>query len=108
VGCYFNQLTHGYVKREGKIVGYFFDMNVEVGVDETNQPFKFPEHCVIPFNYGVQEGTKEQFLNNIERERVLCKLHPHEYQNIVYAMYKSPNTNPKYKPYLEKILQQIC
>lgn len=108
VGYDFNQLTHGYVKRENKIVGYFFDMNVEVGMDESNQPFKFPRNCVIPFDYGVQEATKEQFLKNVEQEEVVCKLHPQEYQDIVYAMYKSPNTNPKYKPYLDKVLQRIC
>lgn len=108
VGCNANQLSHGYVKRDNQIVGYFFDMNVEVGIDEANQPFKFPRNCVIPFDYGVQEATKEQFLKNIEQERVVCRLHPQEYQNIVYAMYKSPNTNPKYKPYLYKVLQELC
>lgn len=102
-----DQLTHGYVKFNGQITGYFFDKDKEVGLDENNKPFKFPRHCVIPFDYGVQEGTKEQFLNNIEQERVVCTLHKEEYQNIVYAMYKSPNTHPKYKPYLGKVLQQI-
>lgn len=108
VGCPFEQLVHGYVKSNGQITAYFFDRNVEVGVNNTNQPFRFPEHCVIPFDYGVRIGTKEQFLNNIEREIVVCKLHPKEYENIVYAMYKSPKTDPKYKPYLDKVLQQIC
>lgn len=108
VGTIINQLKHGYVKRDNKIVGYFFDRNVEVGVDHTGHPFKFPRNCVIPFDYGVQEATKEQFLKNIEQEIVVCTLHPKEYQNIVYAMYTSPNTNPKYKPFLDKVLKQIC
>lgn len=108
VGCPLDQLKHGYVKNNNHIVGYFFDKNVEVGINDANEPFKFPKHCVIPFDYGVQVGTKDQFLNNIEREIVVCKLHPKEYENLVYAMYKSPRTNPKYKPYLDKVLQQIC
>lgn len=108
VGCPFDQLVHGYVKNDGQITAYFFDKNVEVGLDTTNQPFKFPENCVIPFDYGIQIGTKEQFLNNIEREVVVCKLHPKEYENIVYAMYKSPKTDSKYKADLIKVLQQIC
>lgn len=108
VGCSFDQLTHGYVKNNGQIIAYFFDKDVEVGLNESNQPFKFPEHCVIPFDYGVRVGTKEQFLNYVENEKVVCRLHPKEYENIVYAMYRSPKTDPKYKPYLDKVLQQIC
>lgn len=108
VGCPLDQLTHGYVKSNGQITAYFFDKNVEVGLNNTNQPFRFPKHCIIPFDYGVRVGTKEQFLNNIEREVVVCKLHLKEYENIVYAMYKSPKTDLKYKPYLDKILKQIC
>lgn len=107
VGCPFEQLVHGYVKSNGQIIAYFFDRNVEVGVNNTNQPFRFPEHCVIPFDYGIRIGTKEQFLNNVEREVVVCKLLPKEYENIVYAMYRSPKTDPKYKPYLDKVLQRI-
>lgn len=90
------------------LLDIFFDCNVEVGLDNSNQPFKFPRHCVIPFDYGVREGTKDQFLKNIDQAVVVCSLHPKEYENLVYAMYKSPRTNPKHKPYLAKVLQQIC
>lgn len=108
VGCDFEALAHGNVKRNDKIVGYYFDKEVEVGLDNDGRPYKFPRHCVIPFDYCIQEGTKEQFLNNISQPEVVCTLHPKEYVDLVYAMYKSPLTNPKHKPYLEKILQQIC
>ena len=107
VGCPIENFSHGYIKKDNQIVGYFYDHNVEVGLDDSKQPFKFPRDCVIPFDYGVREGTKEQFLNNIEQEEVVCKLYQYEYENIVYAMYKSPRTNPKYKPYLEKILIEL-
>lgn len=107
VGCALDSLQHGYIRQDGQIIGYFFDCNVEVGLDDQGRPFSFPRHCVIPFDYGVREGTKEQFLRNIENEVVVCKLHSKEYENIVYAMYKSPRTNPKYKPYLDKILKKI-
>ena len=107
VGYALDSLTHGYIKKEGQIIGYFYDCNQEVGLDSSGRPFKFPRNCVIPFDYGVTEGTLDQFLNNIANEMVACKLHQQEYENLVYAMYKSPRTNPKYKPYLEKILQQL-
>ena len=107
VGCPVENLSHGYIKKDNQIVGYFYDHNVEVGLDNSNQPFKFPRDCVIPFDYGVREGTKEQFLKNIDQEVVVCKLHQHEYENIVYAIYKSPRTNPKYKLYLEKVLIEL-
>ena len=108
VGIPLEQLKHGYVKKNNLLVGYFFDKNIEVGLDHEGVPFKFPRNCVIPFDYGVQIGTKSQFLNSIEKEKVVCKLHPKEYVDLVYAMYKSPMTNSKYKPYLDKVLQQIC
>ena len=108
VGCQLEDLEHGYVKKDGNIVGYFFDCDVEVGLDDSDRPFKFPRKCVIPFDYGVTEGTKEQFLKNVEHPVVVCRLHPEEYENLIYAMYRSPRTNPKYKPYLERILQQLC
>lgn len=108
VGCPLEQLRHGYVKSDNQIIGYFFDKNVEVGVDSDNQPFKFPKNCVIPFDYGVRIGTKEQLLASIEQGRVVCKLHPKEYEDIVYAMYRSPRTNPRFKPYLAKILNNLC
>lgn len=107
VGYALENLTHGFVKSDNQIIGYFFDRNVEIGLDDNKLPFRFPRHCVIPFDYGVREGTKEQFLKHIEQERVVCRLHRAEYENLVYAMYKSPRTNPKYKPYLEKVLLQI-
>ncbi len=108
VGIPLDQLTHGYVKKDKHLVGYFFDKDIEVGLDLEGIPFNFPRNCVIPFDYGIQVGTKEQFLNNVEQERVVCKLHPKEYENLVYAMYKSPLTDSKFKPYLDKVLQQIC
>ena len=108
VGRPLEQLEHGYVKVDGQITAYLFDSNRAVGLNEQSEPFKFTRHCVIPFDYGVRVGTKEQFLNNIEGAVVVCKLHSDEYQNIVYAMYRSPKTDPKYKPYLEKILRQTC
>lgn len=108
VGIPLEQLSHGYVKKNNLLVGYFFDKNIEVGLDPEGVPFKFPRNCVIPFDYGVQIGTKSQFLNSIEKEKVVCKLHPKEYVDLVYAMYKSPMTDSKYKPYLDKVLQQIC
>lgn len=108
VGCPLEMLTHGYIRVDNQVVGYYFDKDIEIGLDSDNNPFRFPRNCVIPFDYGVQIGTKNQFLNNIENAKVVCKLHPKEYENLVYAMYKSPRTNPKYKPYLDKVLQQIC
>lgn len=108
VGCLLESLSHGSVIRNNQVVGYFFDKEIEVGVDGDDKPFKFPRHCVIPFDYGVQEGTKEQFLNNIEQPKVVCTLNPREYEDLVYAMYKSPLTNSKHKLCLEKILENIC
>lgn len=108
VGIPLDQLSHGYVKKDNQLVGYFFDKNVEVGLNAEGTPFKFPRNCVIPFDYGVQIGTKSQLLNSVEEATVVCKLHPKEYEDLAYAMYKSPLTNSKHKQYLDKVLHQIC
>lgn len=108
VGGSFDNLSHGYVIDNKQVIAYFFDKNVEVGLTEAGLPYRFPRHCVITFDYGVQIGSKEQFLNQIDNGTVVCRLHPKEYENIVYAMYRSPKTNPKYKPYLNKVLENIC
>lgn len=108
VGIPLCELQHGYVKKDGKMVGYFFDKDVAVGCNpETGLEFSFPCDCVIPFEYGVREGLKEDFLSEIDNPIVVCALNPTEYLDIVYAMYKSPFTNSKYKPYLEKVLRSM-
>lgn len=108
VGIPLDQLSHGYVKKNNQLVGYFFDKNVEVGLNAEGTPYKFPCNCVIPFDYGVQIGTQSQLLNSVENATVVCKLHPKEYEDLAYAMYKSPLTNSKHKQYLDKVLHQIC
>ena len=107
VGLPLNTLQHGYVKKDDKMVGYFFDNRVAVGYNpNTNEEFHFPRDCIIPFEYGVREGTKERFLSELENPIVVCTLNRKEYENIVYVMYRSPHINPKYKPYLEEVLEQ--
>lgn len=108
VGIPLSSLQHGYVRKDSKMVGYFFDKEVIVGHNPaTELEFHFPCDCVIPFEYGVREGYKEDFLSEIVNPSVVCVLNPDEYENIVYAMYRSPHTNSKYKPYLEKVLKRL-
>lgn len=108
VGIPLNSLKHGYVKKNDKMVGYFFDKHMEIGYNPaTGLKFHFPCDCVIPFEYGVREGCKEDFLSEIDDPKVVCVLSSEEYENIVYAMYRSPYTNSKYKPYLENVLNSL-
>ncbi len=109
VGVPLETLTHGYVKNGDDIVGYFFDKSIVIGHNPgTNSEYHFPRNCVIPFGYGIREGSKENILAELDHPEVVCTLSKKEYRDIVYAMYRSRQTNPKYKPYLEKILQELC
>lgn len=108
VGIPLESLKHGYVSKDGDIIGYFFDKNIAVGANpKTSEDFKFPRNCVIPFAYCIKEGTKEALLAGIDNAEVVCRLSPKEYEDIVYAMMCSPHTNAKHKPYLDKVLQQL-
>ncbi len=46
--------------------------------------------------------------NKFDNLEIKCKLDTKEYIDLVYAMYRSKRTPEEYKPYLEKILNEIC
>ncbi len=47
------------------------------------------------------------FAEGIQNAKIVCVIDKEEYVDLLYAMYKSPDVNRKYKPYLEKTLQKI-
>jgi hypothetical protein len=85
-----------------------FEPTVEIGDTPDGGRFCFPKRTIMQFDYGFlkdEDWKLQQLFDNLE---VKCKLDKKEYENLIYAMYCSKRTPEEYKPYLEKVLTEIC
>jgi len=103
-----NDVKHGAIMKDGKYYSYVFEQGVVIGHDpNTGADFAFPDRTTVTFNYGIKQGNIKAFAEGITNARTVCIINKDEYINLLYAMYKSPETNDKYKPYLEKTIQKM-
>lgn len=99
-------IKHGPIYKEKKCISYVFEHGVTIGNNpKTGETFSFPKRTVITFDYGVQEGRKDYFMEQFDNPEVVCVLDEKEYMELVYAMYRSPYTKTSHKAVLDKILQ---
>ena len=104
-GIPLEQVTHGAIKnKEKEIISYVFLTNVCVGVAPDGSDYYFPDQTVVRFDYCFKDGEQTDLLSSFDSPKVVCKLNETEYENLIYAMYKSDDTPEKYKPHFEKIL----
>lgn len=102
------KLHHGAIYRNKECISYVFEKGVNIGKNpSTGKSFAFPKRSVITFDYGIKEGTRESFIEEIENAEVVCVLDEEEYINLIYAMYRSPYTNARHKITLDRILQNF-
>jgi len=102
------EIQHGTIYRNKECVSYVFEKGVSIGKNpSTGEDFAFPKRSVITFDYGIKEGTKESFVEEMENTEVVCVLDENEYVNLIYAMYRSPYTKTRHKIVLDKILQDF-
>ncbi|MDE5750660.1 MAG: hypothetical protein K2H87_07840 [Duncaniella sp.] len=102
------QVTHGPVMRNGHYHSYVFEKGVVVGTNpDTGADFAFPDRTTVTFDYGIRQGSIGKFEEGMTNIKTKCKLFREEFGNLLYAMYKSPNTEKKYLPYLEKSLNEL-
>lgn len=100
-------IHHGANYIKGECMSYVFEKNIEIGVDpRNNSRFSFPKRTTMVFDYGFLHGKEKFLLEQFDNPVTVCKLDEQEYINLIYAMYRSNRTNPAYKPYLDKILQE--
>lgn len=98
---------HGVVKRNGSPVSYVFSTSKKVGVSPDGTPFSFPMQTTVTFDYCIKTGSQESILKQFVDPRVECTLNVDEYENLLYAMYKSKDTDKKYISILERALFAI-
>ncbi len=102
------QVKHGAIVRGGEYHSYVFEKGVVIGQNpETGADFAFPDRTTVTFDYGIRQGFMGDFAEGIQNAKIVCVIDKEEYVDLLYAMYKSPDVNRKYKPYLEKTLQKI-
>ena len=104
-----DQIHHG-INRDssGNVVSYVFEPTVEIGDTPTGGRFHFPERTIMQFDYGFLRGDDQRLQQQFDNLEVKCKLDQKEYENLIYAMYRSKRTSEEYKPYLEEVLKTIC
>lgn len=101
-------VKHGAICRNGEYYSYVFDKDVVIGVNpEDGTDFAFPKRTTVTFNYGIRQGYMGDFADGMQNIRTVCVLNKEEFGNLLYAMYKSPEMDMAYKPYLEKSLQSL-
>lgn len=103
-----DQVKHGAIFKDGEYHSYVFEKGVIIGKNpETGADFSFPDRTTVTFDYGIRQGFIGDFADGIQNAKVVCVLNKEEFGNLLYAMYKSPNTNQKYKPLLERSLDAL-
>lgn len=103
-----DKVKHGAIIKDGQYHSYVFEHGVVIGKDpKTGNDFAFPKRTTVTFGYGIRQGFIEDFSDGMENAEIVCIMDMNEYINLLYAMYKSPETNSRYKPYVEKTLQKM-
>lgn len=103
------QICHG-INRDanGNVVAYVFEPTMEIGNTPNGERFRFPVRTIMQFDYGFLRGDDWSLQQQFDNLEIKCKLDTKEYIDLVYAMYRSKRPPEEYKPYLEKILNEIC
>lgn len=92
-GVPLEQVTHGAIKnKEKEIISYVFLTSVCVGVAPDGSDYHFPVQTVVRFDYCFKDGEQTDLLSSFNSPKVVCKLNDAEYENLIYAMYKSDDT----------------
>ena len=103
-----NKVKHGAIIKDGQYRSYVFECGVVIGKNpKTGSDFAFPKRTTVTFDYGIKQGSIEVFYDGMEDAEVVCVMDMDEYIDLLYAMYKSPEMNSGYKPYVEKTLQKM-
>ena len=110
--CYYGvpdeQVKHGAIVRNGEYFSYVFEKDVVIGVSpEDGSEFSFPLRTTVTFDYGINKGYIGNFAEAMQDIKTVCTLNKKEFGDLLYAMYKSPEMNNAYKPYLEKSLEAL-
>lgn len=102
------QVKHGPIIRDGEYYCYVFEKGIVIGKNpEDDSDFSFPLRTTVTFNYGIRHGQMQDFAEGMQDLKTVCVLNKEEFGNLLYAMYKSPEMDNAYKPFIEKSLTAL-
>ena len=102
------KIHHGTIKDDaGESISYVFEANREIGTTPNGTRFSFPKRTVVNFDYGIHQTKLDALLRTIDNPEVKCRLDAQEFEDLVYAMMKSPRTPEKFKPIFDKVLVSL-
>lgn len=101
-------IKHGIIINDNKeVISYVFLPNITIGKSPQGNDFIFPVQTVIRFDYCFREDEQSKLLSSFYNPKVVCTLNDQEYENLIYAMYRSDDTPLIYKTHFEKILSEL-
>lgn len=101
-------VKHGVIYRDEEIYSYVFEKDVVIGTNpQDGSDFAFSLRTTVTFNYGIKHGELGEFAHGMQNVKTVCILSKKEFGDLLYAMYKSPEVDEAYKPYLEKSLEDL-
>ena len=102
------KVKHGTITNDNKeVLSYVFLPEVIIGKTPQNKGYHFPVQTVVRFDYCFKEEEQSKLLSSFDNPKVICVLNDNEYENLIYAMYRSDDTPLDYKPLFEKILFEM-
>lgn len=100
--------THGKNPAAGDPRSYVFKAGVVIGTHpQTNRNFSFSRDTTIVPDYGIGDKTIEDFTKSVSNLKLICKLHPKEYIDLIYTLYHCKRISKKFKLIFEKILEEL-
>ena len=102
------KIKHGKIVNEYKeVISYVFLPEVVIGQTPAGEDFHFPIQTVIRFDYCFKEDEQDKLLSSFENPKIVCTLSDKEYEDLIYAMYRSDDNPRVYKTYFEQILFEL-
>ena len=100
---------HGKNPAEGEAKSYVFKSKTEIGFNPDGQtPFFFHKDTTVVPDYGYTSSTIECFTKKVDNLKVVCKLYPKEYSDLIYTLYNCKYTPRKHKTLFEGILFKVA
>ncbi len=102
------KIHHGIIKNDaGETISYVCKAKQEIGTTPDGNRFSFPTRTVVTFDYGIHQTKLDALQRTIDNPEVKCRLDSQEFEDLVYAMMKSPRTPEKFKPIFDQVLVSL-
>jgi len=99
--------VHGANPTKADPKSYVFKAKIEIGLNPDGNPFSFSKDTTIVPDYGLSFKSIEEFNAKAEHLEKVCQLHPAEYIELIYVLYKSKKISMQYKTFLGKVLDEL-